>query len=71
MLKLYILHTYFKKIICIFHYKIRCAYPDTFASHCIDSGMTIQETADITGHDIKVLYKHYLGSVKKPKLPEL
>jgi integrase len=43
----------------------------TFASHCIDSGMTIQETADITGHDIKVLYKHYLGSVKKPKLPEL
>ncbi len=43
----------------------------TFASHCIDSGMTIQETAAITGHNIKVLYEHYLGSVKKPKLPEL
>ncbi len=43
----------------------------TFASHCIDSGMTIQETAAITGHNIKVLYEHYLGSVKKPTLPEL
>ncbi len=43
----------------------------TFASHCIDSGMTLQETASITGHSIKMLYEHYLGSVKKPTLPEL
>ncbi|MCW5317907.1 tyrosine-type recombinase/integrase [Nostoc sp. KVJ3] len=43
----------------------------TFASHCIDSGMTIQETAAITGHSIKMLYEHYLGSVKRPVLPEL
>lgn len=43
----------------------------TFASHCIDSGMTPTEVAAVTGHDVKVLFEHYLGSVKKPKLPEL
>ncbi|KOP26292.1 hypothetical protein AMR41_11370 [Hapalosiphon sp. MRB220] len=43
----------------------------TFVSHCISSGMTVQETASITGHDIRILIKYYLGSVKKPKLPEL
>lgn len=43
----------------------------TFVSHCIDSGMTVQEVSTITGHSIQVLIDSYLGSVKKPKLPEL
>ena len=43
----------------------------TFVSHCIDSGMTVQEVSSITGHSIQVLIDSYLGSVKKPKLPEL
>lgn len=43
----------------------------TFVSHCVDSGLTVAEVASITGHNPKVLLDHYLGSVKKPKLPEL
>jgi integrase len=43
----------------------------TFVSHCVDSGLTVAEVSSITGHDPKVLLDHYLGSVKKPHLPEL
>ncbi|HEY9696295.1 MAG TPA: site-specific integrase [Trichocoleus sp.] len=43
----------------------------TFASHCVSSGIDPIEVASITGHDVKVLYEHYLGSIRKPKLPEL
>jgi len=43
----------------------------TFVSHCVDSGLTVAEVSSITGHNPKVLLDHYLGSVKKPHLPEL
>ncbi|UKO99384.1 site-specific integrase [Nostoc sp. UHCC 0870] len=43
----------------------------TFVSHCVDSGLTVAEVSSITGHNPKILLDHYLGSVKKPKLPEL
>lgn len=44
----------------------------TFVSHCIASGIDPVDVSRITGHDVKVLYEHYLGSVvRRPKLPEL
>lgn len=43
----------------------------TFVSHCVASGLTPQEISVITGHDVSVLYEHYLGSIRKPTLPEL
>ncbi|MBI4784010.1 MAG: site-specific integrase [Oscillatoriophycideae cyanobacterium NC_groundwater_1537_Pr4_S-0.65um_50_18] len=44
----------------------------TFASHCVSSGIDPVDVARITGHDVRILYEHYLGSVvRRPKLPEL
>jgi integrase len=43
----------------------------TFVSHAIASGILPQDLAAITGHTLEVLFKYYLGSIKKPNLPEL
>ncbi len=43
----------------------------TFISHCLEAGMNPVVVAQITGHDVKVLYDHYAGVVSLPSLPEL
>jgi integrase len=43
----------------------------TFISHCLEAGMNPVVVAQITGHDVKVLYDHYAGVVSRPSLPEL
>ncbi|MBW4421168.1 MAG: site-specific integrase [Myxacorys californica WJT36-NPBG1] len=43
----------------------------TFVSHCAASGMEPANIAQITGHDVKILYENYLGAINKPILPEL
>jgi integrase len=43
----------------------------TFISHCISSGIPPHEVAEIVGNSPDVIFKHYLGSIRKPTLPEL
>ncbi len=43
----------------------------TFISHCISSGIPPHEVADLVGNSPEIIFRHYLGSIKKPKLPEL
>jgi len=43
----------------------------TFVSHCLESGMNPVVVAQLTGHDVKVLYGHYAGVVSRPTLPDL
>ncbi|AVH67052.1 integrase/site-specific recombinase [Nostoc sp. 'Peltigera membranacea cyanobiont' N6] len=43
----------------------------TFISHCISSGIPPHDVAAIVGNSPDVIFKHYLGSIKKPVLPEL
>jgi integrase len=44
----------------------------TLISHALDLGKSPLEVAQLTGHDLQVLYKHYAGNVNsRPRLPEL
>ena len=43
----------------------------TFISHCLQSDMNPVVVAQITGHDVRVLYKHYAGVVTSLSLPEM
>jgi integrase len=44
----------------------------TLISHALDLGKSPLEVAQLTGHNVQVLYKHYAGSVSScPHLPEL
>jgi integrase len=42
----------------------------TFVSHAV-TVMEPAEVARITGHDVKVLYEHYLGTTRRSAMPEL
>jgi integrase len=43
----------------------------TFVSHALESGLAPSVVANLTGHNIQVLYEHYAGSVNsRPQLPE-
>lgn len=44
----------------------------TLISHALDLGMNPVAVAQLTGHDVQVLYQNYAGNVNsKPRLPEL
>lgn len=44
----------------------------TLISHALDLGMNPVMVAQLTGHDVQVLYQNYAGNVNsRPKLPEL
>jgi integrase len=44
----------------------------TLISHALDLGKSPLEVAQLTGHDVQVLYKHYAGNVSsRPRLPDL
>lgn len=44
----------------------------TLISHALDLGMNPVMVAQLTGHDVQVLYQNYAGNVNsKPRLPEL
>jgi integrase len=44
----------------------------TLISHALDLGKSPLEVAQLTGHNVQVLYKHYAGSISsRPHLPEL
>ncbi|RUT02742.1 hypothetical protein DSM106972_056620 [Dulcicalothrix desertica PCC 7102] len=42
----------------------------TFISHCLAQGMSPAAIAEITGHSIEVLYKHYAGNITKVLIPD-
>ncbi len=44
----------------------------TLISHALDLGMNPVMVAQLTGHDVQVLYENYAGNVNsRPRLPEL
>ena len=44
----------------------------TLVSHALDLGMNPVAVAQLTGHDVQVLFKNYAGNVNsRPRLPEL
>lgn len=44
----------------------------TLVSHALDLGMNPVMVAQLTGHDVQVLFKNYAGNVNsRPRLPEL
>ena len=44
----------------------------TLVSHALDLGMNPVMVAELTGHDVQVLYRNYAGNVNsRPRLPEL
>ncbi|MCP2729868.1 site-specific integrase [Limnofasciculus baicalensis] len=44
----------------------------TFISHCLESGLSPNTVASLTGHNVDTLYKNYSGCViSKPVIPEL
>ncbi|MCU0546823.1 MAG: tyrosine-type recombinase/integrase [Oscillatoriaceae cyanobacterium Prado104] len=43
----------------------------TLISHAIDKGMNPAELAQLTGHNVRTLYEHYVGTVRPPQLPEI
>ena len=44
----------------------------TLISHALDLGQSPLEVAQLTGHDVQVLFRHYAGNVSsRPVLPEL
>ena len=44
----------------------------TFVSHCLQAGMPPAVVAEITGHDVKTLYRDYAGCiVARPEIPDL
>lgn len=44
----------------------------TLISHALDLGMNPVAVAQLTGHDVQVLYQNYAGNVNsRPRLPEL
>lgn len=44
----------------------------TFVSHCLQAGMPPSVAAEITGHDVKTLYRDYAGCiVARPQIPDL
>ncbi|MBE9016106.1 site-specific integrase, partial [Chroococcidiopsidales cyanobacterium LEGE 13417] len=44
----------------------------TLVSHALDLGMNPVVVAQLTGHDVQVLFKNYAGNVNsRPQLPEL
>jgi integrase len=44
----------------------------TLISHALDLGKSPLEVAQLTGHDVQVLFKNYAGSVSsRPRLPDL
>jgi len=44
----------------------------TLVSHALDLGMNPVMVAQLTGHDVQVLFKNYAGNVNsRPQLPEL
>jgi len=52
-------------------YRVPYNFRHTFISHCLEAGMNPVVVAQITGHDVKVLYEHYAGIVSRLSLPEL
>jgi hypothetical protein len=44
----------------------------TLISHALDMGMNPAMIAEMTGHDIQTLFRHYAGNVQgRPRLPDL
>lgn len=44
----------------------------TFISHCLEKGMNPVVIAQITGHDVNVLFNHYAGSLhSQPSVPDI
>jgi integrase len=44
----------------------------TFVSHCLQARMPPAVVAEITGHDVKTLYRDYAGCiVARPEIPDL
>jgi integrase len=44
----------------------------TFISHCLEKGMNPVVIAQITGHDVNVLFNHYAGSLHtQPSVPDI
>lgn len=44
----------------------------SLVSHALDMGMAPAAVAELTGHDVQVMYRHYSGNVSsRPRLPEL
>lgn len=43
----------------------------TFCSHALESGMNPVTVGAVTGHDPRVLFKHYAGLISKPQAPEI
>jgi integrase len=42
----------------------------TFISHCLAQGLSPAAIAEITGHSVEILYKHYAGSISKILIPD-
>lgn len=44
----------------------------TLISHALDLGMNPVAVAQLTGHDVRMIYQNYAGNVNsRPRLPEL
>jgi integrase len=44
----------------------------TFVSHCLQAGMSPAVVAELTGHDVKTLYRDYAGCIiARPQIPDL
>lgn len=44
----------------------------TLISHALDLGMNPVMVAQLTGHDVQILFQNYAGNVNsKPRLPEI
>jgi hypothetical protein len=53
-------------------YRKSCKPELTLISHVLDLGKSSLEVAQLTGRDVRVLYKHYGRNVSsRPRLPEL